>query len=541
MVSAVTRPLNSTRAVVLLMTAGVLSTTAFWLFVRPAVFDDAFISFRYAKNLAEGHGLVYNVGERVEGFTNLFWTLLAAVALRVGFDPLRASRIVGLVCLLATAGAVLWIWLRAQEGNPRLLWSGALLCLLVTGPYGMTALAVSGLETSLVALMAVLLPILFFFPTAERSMGRDIAGSVAALTATATRLDTALIPTTALLLDVLLLLIASPRSSRLETKRLLVRHAGWIAGTIAITVGRWAYYGDLLPNSYYAKAADVSHWRAGVVYLGGFVRNSPYVLVLCGCVIGTVVLWWRSPFRLFMLQGMISFGLFCIYVAKVGGDFMYYRFMAEILPVLIAGAVIAFMLIERARPSAARALALGCLVLGAAPPYLERSYGMQSLGEMTISYRVGRVVGERLQAALPRDTVISTSLAGTMAYFSDLRVVDELGLNDRYTARLPTPPLFARGHVKHAPIDYLALQDVNLQFGHPTICSCSAPCTQRAPSVFIRLNGDECVGAAYLVQTPELTRYFCSQPATFVLQNVVCASLRQELRPLGGHTPGEGD
>lgn len=42
--------------------------------------DDAFIPFRYARNLAEGYGLVYNPGEFVEGFTNLLWTLLVAAA-----------------------------------------------------------------------------------------------------------------------------------------------------------------------------------------------------------------------------------------------------------------------------------------------------------------------------------------------------------------------------------------------------------------------------------------------------------------------------
>nr|MBC8422663.1 hypothetical protein [bacterium] len=32
--------------------------------------EDAFISFRYAANLLDGHGLVFNPGERVEGYTN---------------------------------------------------------------------------------------------------------------------------------------------------------------------------------------------------------------------------------------------------------------------------------------------------------------------------------------------------------------------------------------------------------------------------------------------------------------------------------------
>ena len=51
------------------------------------VSDDAFISFRYAENLVQGLGLVFNEGERVEGFTNFSWTLVTALAMRVGVDP----------------------------------------------------------------------------------------------------------------------------------------------------------------------------------------------------------------------------------------------------------------------------------------------------------------------------------------------------------------------------------------------------------------------------------------------------------------------
>ena len=48
--------------------------------------DDAYISYRYAANLVEGRGLVYNPGEYVEGFTNLLWTLLVAGGLALGFE-----------------------------------------------------------------------------------------------------------------------------------------------------------------------------------------------------------------------------------------------------------------------------------------------------------------------------------------------------------------------------------------------------------------------------------------------------------------------
>lgn len=56
------------------------AAVSIWLALSEAsIVDDAFISCRYARNLAEGHGLVYNVGERVEGYTNFLWTVLVAL------------------------------------------------------------------------------------------------------------------------------------------------------------------------------------------------------------------------------------------------------------------------------------------------------------------------------------------------------------------------------------------------------------------------------------------------------------------------------
>lgn len=53
--------------------------------------DDAFISFRYARNLVEGKGLVYNAGERVEGFSNFLWTMLIALGMELKLDPIDVT------------------------------------------------------------------------------------------------------------------------------------------------------------------------------------------------------------------------------------------------------------------------------------------------------------------------------------------------------------------------------------------------------------------------------------------------------------------
>src|SRR5580698_4569692 len=57
--------------------------------------DDAYISFRYARNLARGLGLVYNAGEHIEGYTNFFWTVLLAGGIRLGLDPVLLAKVLG--------------------------------------------------------------------------------------------------------------------------------------------------------------------------------------------------------------------------------------------------------------------------------------------------------------------------------------------------------------------------------------------------------------------------------------------------------------
>ena len=71
----------------LLLTATVFAVAVFvfdfWRYAGYLI-DDTYISLRYAKNLVDGLGLVFNPGERVEGYTNFLFVLLGAAALRLG-------------------------------------------------------------------------------------------------------------------------------------------------------------------------------------------------------------------------------------------------------------------------------------------------------------------------------------------------------------------------------------------------------------------------------------------------------------------------
>src|SRR5262249_32293739 len=76
--------------------------------------DDPYIGLRYARHLVSGYGPVWNIGERVEGYTNGLFTLLEGALGVAGLDLVNASRWINLSAFL---GLVLFAWLRAP-GSP---------------------------------------------------------------------------------------------------------------------------------------------------------------------------------------------------------------------------------------------------------------------------------------------------------------------------------------------------------------------------------------------------------------------------------------
>jgi hypothetical protein len=85
------------------------------------LFDDGMISMRYAHNLADGHGLVWNPGgERVEGFSNPLWTALMALIHTVGFSQNTVSlyvQLAGLFFLTLNLWCVYRITLRLSHDS----------------------------------------------------------------------------------------------------------------------------------------------------------------------------------------------------------------------------------------------------------------------------------------------------------------------------------------------------------------------------------------------------------------------------------------
>jgi hypothetical protein len=490
-----------------------LGVAAWW--DQRVAFDDAFISYRYAANWVAGNGLVFNPGERVEGFSNPLWVAVAAAAIAAGSDPFNVTRALGVASyaiVLALLGFVLTraaapLGLRAAWLLPAL---GVLLL-----PFGLAGSAGSGLASSFVTLCLTALGVSLCLP----APGSRRLRAAAAIAAVWTRMDA--------VLGVVACAFVAWRAS--PTRRELAVSLGPpTLALAALFAARRLYYGEWLPNPYYAKGADGWHLAAGLDYLATFAW-SVWPVVPLG-LLGLLAVFARRssvepPLRRAAGWALLCVALYALYIARVGGDFMQYRFAWQVYPLLAGAGLLGLIELARRSLPAAALVAVGLAAVSLRPPVLESDYGMQSLAEMNAYAERGSEVGRQLAERLPAGTVIATTLAGTVSYYSGLEVVDQWGLNDREIARGPGLEHFKRGHYKPAAPEYLRGRGVELVLNHPTICPCDDLCVEPVAMLFVRLDAERCLQGFLLQPQDELLRRACSEPQHFVPRGVDCAAV----------------
>jgi hypothetical protein len=433
--------------------------------------DDAFIALRYARNWVEGAGLVWNAGERVQGFTSPLWTVLLALPLRAGVEPIVFIDSVGPLLLLGTLAGTAALARRVFDSRAAALLATAL---AACNP-SLLAFATGGLETQLLACLLTALFVLAA-PALPLTVARGVGLSLLSAACLLTRLDAALAVLAAWLL-VLLRERRRPRAARAQLQLMaalklpaLALVGGWLAFC-------FEYYGDVLPNTFYAKTGG-SAWLSGAGFLVVFMTS----YVLWPSVLGLLLAWPRVRRRAPAAYALaLALGASYAYIASVGGDFMEFRFCVPTLPLLFT--LIAGMIVRAVARPWLRAALVASVLGGAAHHALtfQSQDGIESVSALA-SHLDERAqnwigVGRALASSLPPNSTVTIALtaAGAIPYYSRLPAVDMLGLTDPWIARHGITLAGERGHHRLAPLSYLVARGVNLVLGHPMLEEPSAP------------------------------------------------------------------
>jgi arabinofuranosyltransferase len=419
----------------------ILSFPLFDSLRRMYVVDDAFISFRYARNLAEGLGLVFNPGERVEGYTNFLWTLLMTPSFLLGLDPLLYARILSVACAWVTLALLLRYGRRfhGTEGAAPGTYIAPVL-LAFQAPFSVWLLA--GMETHLFTLF-VTAGILSFLE--ERREGSPGGWPLLFVLASLTR------PEGILFLGLAwLLAFAGMRRGAAEAtagRSRLLLFLPFLLLFVPYLLWKIAYYGSPVPNTFHAKVGYGSgQILRGLTYMKAFAARGG------GIVLATpVLLLFSREGRKLAVPSLLFVLPYCLYVILVGGDSMAkFRFVLPVLPVLslMTGeslSLAAGLLGRRWRvPALAGAGALAAfLSLDTERTLVERR------GEMVVEWIE---VGRWLAVHYPPETSIALGAVGAIPYYSGLSTIDIFGLTEPRIARKKTAGM-GRGLAGHEKAD----------------------------------------------------------------------------------------
>ncbi len=379
--------------------------------------DDAYISYRYVKNLLRGEGLVYNKGERVEGFSNMLWVLLLALTTyALNIDVTHSAHLLAILCSAVSLTAVYGLSYHISKNR----WVSIFPVLLVGLTIHFNTWALSGLETPLWLALIVS----GMWAAMSKKM---ILASILAGLCFWTRPDGGLLGV-AILLPHLWKMWEPPSSLKeLPAKNWREKWPPvviWISMVGVLTIFRLMYYGSPVPNAAVAKIGGIPVVR-GLEYVLTTLREGGWVFLF------------PSVFLLYHKNGEIILfvTLQTVYTVVIGGDaFLYGRFLTPVMALLSCSWGYAYIVLKDKREGLLAFKTLyGYMLPMFSLLYLCAVYcpyfNDRKLAHVKNTYKYFEYGTRKMSTNYEGDETVACIGIGSFGYYNmDVRILDMVGL-----------------------------------------------------------------------------------------------------------------
>ncbi len=385
-----------------------------------SLFDDAMISMRYAKNLADGFGLRWNPGETpVEGYTNFLWTIVMA---GLHLLPIPISKIclavmvVGVFILMANLQVVKKITehLTGEDSAAPLV-----AVFLSAFYYPLIYWTLRGMEVGFLCLL-LNLAILCAFRLHDKYALKDVIGIAFALSAAVLTRPDMVVP----VIFLGLFLVYVIWKSGFKASYLIIPLAIGVA-LGGLTLFRIKYYGDPVPNTYYLKVTGVTLFERVSRGVKVFLELAAYHLwpVLLLLTVGFAKNFRRfaHPKMVLLLALFLGQAVYSVYVGGDAWEWMNYsnRYLAMTLPSLF---VALSVVVCRPEPLEIRRVLATLPFLGiglwlhsiyflAGKPDKFAAVGLMGVGLLLAIFGAGAVLSHRRRPLTPIFSAILATLA----------------------------------------------------------------------------------------------------------------------------------
>lgn len=439
--------------------------------------DDPFITFRYARNLAEGNGIVFNVGERVDGYSNFLYVLIFALIIKLRLDPVRISLIFGLISGIFTL-ILVYHFSRKYSSGKGLVDYITLYLLAFNGAFAIWSVGL--LETNFFTFLVLLSVLLFLKEVALKSEIERKSSSTFPFSAivlfllSITRPEGPIIFASLFITRFIIVLFSKEKIKRQEVL--------WVITYILLYLiyfsWHYYYYGKPFPNSFYAKATgDIQKQvSAGIIYSIKFVLANGSILFL---FIIFALLKNKSKTKIttlhsssninndnvivengrdrspqwYILGVIIGYIFFIVYC---GGDWMgFHRFFVPILPLiyLLIQEGAKNILVNSSTPKLPNSLNLKLLNLKLFKLFIYFIFIIVILVDLFIetkeTYMMRYLVKNKqwidpyfecanwMRENLPKGSTLAAEEAGVIPYITNFKFIDMFGLVDAHIAQMP--------------------------------------------------------------------------------------------------------
>ncbi len=423
--------------------------------------DDAYISFRYIQNFTEGNGLVFNIGERVEGYTNLLWVLLLSLFVSIKFDLENTSQILsvifGVVVLFATYYVSSLIEIKddskqikkskTENADLSEKWFNLIppVLLVFTGSY--IFWSISGMETTMFISFCLLG--IFFYIKERKSTAVNYKFPLFIFLATLTRPE-GMYFFGLIMIHKLFFAFREYKAAGLKeffSKNNIISYLVYVIPVIFYFFIRYSYYGYLFPNTYYAKTGfSQAYLNSGLEYFMKFFSS----YLLYGVVLAAPLYLFKKKENFFEISLLyLLIVSFIIYVISVGGDVLKQnRFFLPVLPliyILFAKFLTEIYYILKNKISRGMAFAAVTAVCAVICIYYYSSQkenldsDIRSENGLVEKMKVSGAWFKNKQLKLGRPLNLAATTIGAVSFFSgsQVNVIDLLGLTDKEIAHNP--------------------------------------------------------------------------------------------------------
>lgn len=402
--------------------------------------DDTFITLRYARNVARGDGFVFNTGVRLEGYTNFLWLTILAAAERMGLPLLLTARTLSLLFSLAALGLTFSLSRdqvrRAGLGGWDEGLAAALPPMLLAASAPFLVWSLSGSEIPLYTTL-LLLGYKFLRDGRADTTVFAVFGLLGLV-----RPDGLLFYAVA---GIILL-------RRGENRRgIIVRGAAvWLLLFGPYLIWKWLYFGSLVPNTFYAKSGPVGLMLSnGAKYVGAFLASYGYLIFL-----GALLMKGSFPKKGLAVTALPFVLAHWAALLLLGGDWMpHFRLLLPTLPLVLIimneGLVtsVSRRQIETAEANRGGPLPLVAMALVIFVMFPGGLRYERFENERFAVHLFSRL-GKSLHMMLPEGTSLGLGSTGAIGYYTDMEIVDILGLTEEPIARRGRIVASQPGHMK---------------------------------------------------------------------------------------------